>query len=102
MDDSAEVLTSLLKCIHNYKIGLHLIKEDDTNCNPICLSHNIFHIELVEFEQCICGTTTDPIAYDYNYFVYEAYSNQVIERLKNSFECKSMMNYLKTINVYYP
>lgn len=99
MDDSAEVLVSVLKAVHNYKKSINLSKEDDTLCNPVCPSHNTFYISLIEQQQCICGWSSEVVPYYFNYFTYEIYMNQVLDLFKKNMEEISMMNVLKQLNV---
>lgn len=101
MDDSAEILLSLLKCIHNYRKSISLQKEDDNMCIPLCPSHSSFYIQLLEQDSCNCGWNTEVIPYDFNYFAYEVYTIQVLERLKESHNNEGMMSLLKKLNVNY-
>jgi len=99
MDDSAEVLVSVLKAIHNYKKSINLSKDDDSLCNPLCPSHNTFHISLLEQNKCVCVWTSEVLPYYFNYFTYEIYMNQVLGLFKKTNEEISMMNVLKQLNV---
>ncbi len=99
MDDSAEVLVSVLKAIHNYNKSINLSKDDDSWCNPLCPSHNTFHISLLEQNKCVCGWTSEAVPYYFNYFTYEIYMNQVLDLFKKTNEEISMINVLKQLNV---
>lgn len=97
MDDATEVFLSLLKSIHSYRNLLHLNKEDDNLCRPLCVSHENFHISLFEQDRCSCGSTSEGIPYDFNYFTYEVYFEQILHNL-NDLDI-NMMRILKSLNV---
>eukprot|EP01114_Cavostelium_apophysatum_P005186 TRINITY_DN1591_c0_g1_i3.p1 TRINITY_DN1591_c0_g1~~TRINITY_DN1591_c0_g1_i3.p1 ORF type:complete len:751 (-),score=178.89 TRINITY_DN1591_c0_g1_i3:1041-3293(-) len=58
IDDAAEVHDALLSCLHNAIVG-----GKDLICNPSCIVHRTFCMNLIEYMKCECGTTSKPFLF---------------------------------------
>jgi hypothetical protein len=104
MDDPVEVLFVILNAFHAYSIDAHSLKYvSDKSCNPICMSHKLFSINLLEQVECECGATGEVLKYDYNYYIYEVYVKEMLNFTINMEDSKSYQNkffkIVKTLNV---
>jgi len=50
MEDPIEALLAINNAIHSYSIGLNSLKECDKPCNPQCIAHKLFWINIYEQE----------------------------------------------------
>jgi len=50
MEDPIEALLAIINAIHSYSIGEKHLKECDKPCNPSCLAHQLFWINIYEEE----------------------------------------------------
>jgi hypothetical protein len=103
MDDPVEALFVILNAFHSYAINAGSLKYIiDKPCNPNCLSHELFWINILEQYQCECGATSEVLKYDYNYFIYEAYVKEILNMLDNRTEIKDyhyqFFRFLKKLN----
>lgn len=39
------------------------IRRENTVCNPACVAHNVFGLNILEQSVCSCGSTTEPLCY---------------------------------------
>jgi hypothetical protein len=103
MDDPVEALFVFLNAFHSYSINAGSLKYIiDRPCNPNCLSHELFWINILEQYQCECGATSEVLKYDYNYFIYEVYVKEILNMLDTRAEAKTFhyqfFNLLKKLN----
>lgn len=71
-------------------------------CNPQCLSHSLFWINILEQHQCLCGATSEVLQYDYNYFMYEVYVEEIFKFANQKEDLdKILFKIVKDINVNY-
>ena len=104
MDDPVEALFVILNAFHSYSMNAGSLKYViDKPCNPLCLSHNLFWINILEQYECECGATSEILKYDYNYFIYEAYVKEILLSMQDKIDVKSYKNkfftFLKNLNV---
>lgn len=103
MDDPVEALFVFLNSFHSYSINAGSLKYIiDKPCNPNCVSHELFWINILEQYQCECGATSEVLKYDYNYFIYEVYVKEILNMKDTRAEAKSFQhkffNFLKKLN----
>lgn len=101
MNDPIDLFQFLLNSFHSYSTNAKSLKyEIDKACNPQCLSHKAFWINLLEQFQCRCGATSEVLQYDYNYFMYEVYVIEIMEIAQKKKEyIKSFFKFMKENNV---
>lgn len=103
MDDPVEVLFAFLNSFHSYAVDAKSLKYImEKPCNPNCLAHNYFWINLLEQNECECGATSEVLQWDYNYFIYEAYVKEILNMVikKDSKEyARHFFDYVKILNV---
>jgi hypothetical protein len=104
MDDPVEVLFGILNAFHSYSSNANSLKYIiDKPCNPPCLAHTLFWINILEQFECQCGATSEILQYDYNYFVYEAYVREIMNYISNQNDVLSysgsFFKYVKANNV---
>ncbi len=104
MDDPVEALFAILNSFHSYAVNAGSLKYIvEKPCDPYCLSHELFWINIFEQYQCDCGATSELLKYDYNYFLYEVYVKEILgmaHKVKDINTYKgSFFNYLHELNV---
>lgn len=60
-----------------------LLNQNDQECNPMCLSHALFYIELLEKCSDNCKSN-NILKYSNNYFIYEIYPLEILSLIKKS------------------
>jgi hypothetical protein len=104
MDDPVEVLFVILNAFHAYSIDAHSLKYVvDKPCNPPCLSHKLFWINILEQQECECRATGEVLKYDFNYYIFEAYVKEILNFTSSLESPKSYQNkffkIVKSLNV---
>ena len=106
--DPIEVLNHILNAIHLYKVkhtNLNEFNASKFNCHQSCLSHIFFSIKLIETIICEFCKNKKEIPYDDNYFIYEIFVFEILEKLHNktnqSFRNK-LFTYSKMVNMDIP
>ena len=104
MDDPVEAFFVILNAFHAFAHDASSLKYIfEKPCNPVCLSHSLFWVNILEQHQCDCGATSEILKYDYNYFIYEAYVKEILTITSKVNEIKSYQNkffkLLKNLNV---
>lgn len=78
--DPVELLSILLNAFHSVAFdGCNTIAENEEKCDPVCISHLLFKINLTEKKQCINCNHEITISYHSNYFIYEMYLQDVFD-----------------------
>jgi len=101
MNDPVDLLLAIFNSFHSYSTKAKSLKYViDRPCDPICISHNLFWINLLEQYQCKCGATSEVLQYDYNYFIYEVYVMEILKysQKKENFN-KCFFKFTKENNV---
>ncbi len=49
----------------------------------VCLSHNLFHFDLLEQVECECGATGEILQASYFSFIYELEMKKVLQMIRN-------------------
>jgi hypothetical protein len=104
MNDPVDLLFAILNAFHSYSTNAKSLKYViDQPCNPPCLAHSLFWINVLEQYQCECGATSEVLQYDYNYFIYEVYVKEILNFTEGKKDIKvyqnKFFNFLKEINV---
>ena len=72
--DPVELLSILLNAFHSVAFdGCRTISENEGKCDPVCISHLLFKVNLTEKKQCAFCKHEITISYHSNYFIYEMY-----------------------------
>ena len=78
--DPVELLSILLNAFHSVAFdGCKTISENEAKCDPVCISHLLFKINLTEKKQCALCKHEITISYHSNYFIYEMYLQDVFD-----------------------
>lgn len=100
MGDPVDLFFVILNSFHSYRSSsLKYIHE--TPCNPPCLAHSLFWINLLEQNECErCGATSEVLQYDYNYFIYEVYVKELLNKLEGRDDMsRNLVKLIKEVNV---
>jgi len=79
--DSIEILNNIFNIIHSFSLKSNLNIENNKNCNPLCISHDLFSLKITELITCKSCNKKKSINYDNNYFIYEIFSFELLELL---------------------
>ena len=103
--DPVEVFNHILNAIHLYKVKHNNLNEFNAskfNCQHSCLSHKFFSIKLIETLICESCKCKNEIPYDENYFLYEIFVFEILEKLHNKTNQlfrNQLFKYSKMINM---
>ena len=103
--DPVEVFNHILNAIHLYKVkhtNLNEFNASKFNCHHTCLSHKYFSVILIETLICEYCKSKNEIPYDENYFLYEIFVFEILEKLHNKTNQlfrNQLFKYSKMINM---
>ena len=92
--DPVELLSILLNAFHSVAFdGCRTISENEGKCDPVCISHLLFKVNLTEKKQCAFCKHEITISYHSNYFIYEMYLQDIFDLIS-----KKKLNSLSLIS----
>ena len=92
--DPVELLNNILNFIHTYiASNYNNIDLSEIKCNPICIIHKLFHIDITETNNCNNCRFKNELKYDFNNFIYLINVESLFEIIQ-----KNNLNYEKVNN----
>ena len=95
--DPVELLNNIFNFIHAYiASNYNNIDSSEIKCNPNCIVHKLFYIDIIEKNNCTDCEFKNELKYDFNNFMY-------FINVKSIFEIIQMnnLNYEKVINKFF-
>ena len=80
--DAMEALMSILQCLHAKAIGstLACLQDlSDRKCDPPCISHSAFNLELFDQYHCLCGSSSELQPWDFSSFQLPLYTGELLD-----------------------